>query len=318
MAAPAQHSGRAFRHRFEGPFFRGLLLGGLRHIPPPLQRLSMPLWAGLFCAALPAARRAARGNLDQVLGPAPPWRRHWRGFRLFLNYAQMLADVYGLHLGRPIPTVSQGREHLLGALREGRGVIALSGHLGLWQLAPFLAQTHDLPPFVMAMAEEPDPRVQAFEARLRGRFRVLYTTASPLATLEMLAVLRRGEILGMQMDRHLGSHLAPFPFCGRPAWFPLGPATLARLSGAPLVPTFFVAQPEGPGRRRGAVQLVEAPIYVRQSGDRDRDVLEATARVVAVYERYVRRYPRQWFHFFDFWREPGPLAAGPRRRPAGR
>ena len=47
-------------------------------------------------------------------------------------------------------------------------------------------------------------------------------------------------------------------------------------------------------------------IEVAHTSDRDADVREATARVVAVYERYVRQYPEQWFNFFDFWNPPQP------------
>ena len=30
--------------------------------------------------------------------------------------------------------------------------------------------------------------------------------------------------------------------------------------------------------------------------------------MVAVYERYVRLHPEQWFNFFDFWNPPPPPA----------
>ena len=49
---------RAFRHVFEGPFFRRLMLRGIQSIPPSIQRATMPLWAVLFYLLLPQARRA--------------------------------------------------------------------------------------------------------------------------------------------------------------------------------------------------------------------------------------------------------------------
>ena len=50
----------------------------------------------------------------------------------------------------------------------------------------------------------------------------------------------------------------------------------------------------------------EEPIWVAHTKDRERDVGEALQRMVAVYERWVRRYPLQWFNFYDFW---APVAA---------
>src|SRR5437870_5708771 len=65
--------GQSFRHRFEGPFFRNLMLAGIQRIPLALQQASLPLWAGIFFTALPAARRAVASNLRRAADtPAPP------------------------------------------------------------------------------------------------------------------------------------------------------------------------------------------------------------------------------------------------------
>jgi KDO2-lipid IV(A) lauroyltransferase len=154
----------------------------------------------------------------------------------------------------------------------------------------------------MAMAEEPNRQLGEFERQFRQKFRIVYTTASPFASIELANVLRRGEFVGMQMDRVMGGAYQLFDFCGRPAPFPIGSATLARATGAPLVPVFVIA---GKDRKKCTV-LVEAPIEVAHTRNRDADVRDAMARVVAVYERYVRAYPEQWFNFYDFWNPPPP------------
>jgi KDO2-lipid IV(A) lauroyltransferase len=54
----------------------------------------------------------------------------------------------------------------------------------------------------------------------------------------------------------------------------------------------------------GARQITvyyEEPIEVPHTRDRAADLTRATAAAAAVYERYVRRWPEQWFNFFDFW-----------------
>jgi KDO2-lipid IV(A) lauroyltransferase len=306
MDQRAQQPGRSYRHRYEGPFFRRLFLGGVKYMPEVAKRLTMPLWAGLFWGLVGGARRTAEQNLDQVLGPASPLLRKLRGYRLFLNYAHMLTDNYAFHLGvdSDVEAISVGRQNMLGSLARGRGVIAVTGHLGMWQFGSLLAEWNDLPTFHMAMAEEPNPLVQQFEERFRSRFRIIYTTGSPFASLELLSVLRRGAILGIQMDRHLGGQAVPVPFCGRTAWFAAGPATLGRLSGAPLVPLFFVVEPHPLGRHKRILHYIEEPIEVPHTRDRQADIIEATRRLVAVYERYVRRYPDQWYNFHDLWSPP--------------
>jgi KDO2-lipid IV(A) lauroyltransferase len=267
----------------------------------------MPLWAGIFYALVPSARRAAEGNLAQVTGDRGA-RLHRRSFRLFINYAQAIANTYAMYLGQKLPVdpIAGGREKLARLKEEGRGAIFVTGHLGFWSLSPFVMEKAGLAPPVLAMAEEPNQALQEFEQRFRQRWRIVYTTGSPFASLELAAVLRRGETVAMQLDRHLGGPRLAVPFFGRPAAFPLGPATLARITRAPLVPVFMVR--EGP---RGFHARVEDPIYVAHSRDREADIREATARVVAIYESYVRRYPLQWFNFHDFWADAGEPEAAP-------
>jgi len=156
-------------------------------------------------------------------------------------------------------------------------------------------------PLTMAMAEEPNRRTAEFEERFRKRLRIVYTTRSPLALVELARIIGDGELVGMQMDRHAGGAWATFDFFGRPAPFPTSPATLARATRTPLIPVFIVAR----GDRRHCEFFVEEPIEVPHTRDREADVAEATQRLVRTYERYVARYPEQWFNFFDFWAQPG-------------
>jgi KDO2-lipid IV(A) lauroyltransferase len=305
-----QETGRSFRHRFEGPFFRRLFLGGVRNMPQSLQRASMPLWAGIFHTLVPSARRAAEANLAQVCGPASPLTTWRRSLGLFVHYAQAITNMYALHLEQPVPIEAEtvGAETLIALKQAGRGAILVTGHMGYWQIAPFLMEKKPwYAPMTMAMAEEPNAKLAEFEQQFRKRLRIVYTTGSPFATLSLAKVLQQGELVGMQLDRPTGGAHVMLPFCGRPAAFPLGPATLARATRCPIVPIFVVASDD----RRRCTFHVEAPIEVAHTRDRDADAREAMARTVAVYERYVQRFPDQWFNFHDFWQAPPQSRATP-------
>jgi len=295
----AGERGRSFRHRFESPFFRNLMLAGIERIPLGLQQASLPLWAALFYGALPEARRAVEANLLRAAGPLGPVAERRRSFRLFLNYARSLTDMYGLYLERDIPleVAFLGREHVYRVIQSGRGAVALTGHLGAWQVTPFvIGRTGELPPLTMAMASEPHGGAHGFESRLRSRFNVVYTTESPFALIELSQRLQKGEIVGMQLDRSVGGAEVRLPVFGVPAPFPVGPAMLARVSGCPLIPVFAVYT----GARQITVHY-ERPIEVPRTRDRNADVAQALGEAVAVYQQYVRRYAEQWFNFFDFW-----------------
>ena len=315
-----QEVGRSYRHRFETPFWRRVMMLGIKHFPQSLQRATMPLWAGIFYILVPKARRIVEANLRVVLGEAPAALEHWRSYQLFINYAQSITNMYDLYVGQKLPVdpVFEGREKLLAARAQGRGAVVVTGHLGYWSLGPFVLEKSGVGAPVMAMAEEPNAKLQEFEQRFRARFRIIYTTGSPFSSLELASVLRRGEMVAMHLDRTIGGNSIKLPFFGREASFPLGPATLARATRAPLVPVFMVR--EG---ARGFRARTEDPIEVAHTRDRERDLREATAKAVAVYESYVRRYPLQWYNFHDFWATPAPAEAeaepspGPRAANAG-
>jgi KDO2-lipid IV(A) lauroyltransferase len=263
----------------------------------------MPLWAGLFHALVPSARRIVEENLERVLGPMSLLERRRRSYGLFVHYAQAISNMYALHLGQrvPVEAETQGGEILARLKSEGRGAILVTGHMGYWQIAPFLMEKKPwYAPMTMAMAEEPNAKLAEFEQQFRKRLRIVYTTGSPFATLSLAKIVQSGELVGMQLDRHLGGAHVMLPFFGQPAPFPLGPATLGRATRCPIVPIFVLASED----RRRCTFYVEQPIEVAHTRDRDTDVREAMAKTVAIYERYVRRYPEQWFNFHDFWQPP--------------
>jgi KDO2-lipid IV(A) lauroyltransferase len=297
------------RHAYDGPFFRRLAMAGVNHIPLPLKFATMPLWGGIFHALVGTARRAAEHNLTRVLGPMSRLALHRRSFALFTNYAQSIANLFALYHDRPLglEVVTTRGELLETMQREKRGAVLATGHMGYWQIAPYLMAPKAYAPLTMAMAEEPNRATADFEAKFRSRLRVVYTNRSPLALVELARIIGEGGLVGMQMDRHTGGAHLMVDFFGTPAPFPTGPATLARATRTPLIPVFVLAD----GDRRRCRFLVEEPIAVQRTRDRDADVGDATRKLVAIYERYVRKYPDQWFNFFDFWAPP-EMATGAR------
>jgi len=271
-------------------------LWGSRHLPPPAKLVTMPLWAAIPFVLVPRARRQIAQNLERVIGPsraAPA-----RAYGVLLSFAQSLANSYAAHGGRGVEVKAQisGAERLAEARDAGRGVIVATGHIGPWQLGPYLLEQAGYAPVTLAMAREIDAGVQRVEEllELRRRFRVVYTDGT-FAALELLRVLREGGLVAVQMDRTNGAQLR-LPFIDGDAPFASGPAALARAAESPIVPVFLIAT--GPFRVR--VEVGE-PIRVARTKSRDADVEAATRALAGAYEACVREHPYQWYAFHDFW-----------------
>jgi lauroyl/myristoyl acyltransferase len=52
---------------------------------------------------------------------------------------------------------------------------------------------------------------------------------------------------------------------------------------------------------RGVHIVVESPLWASQTEDRDRDHHRLTSELAEVYAWTIRRYPDQWFNFYEFW-----------------
>jgi predicted LPLAT superfamily acyltransferase len=288
----------SYRHPFEGPLWRRVFLLGVRHFPRPVQVATMPFWAALFFGPLPRVWRTCGHNLDRLDGPLPRGARELRTYRLMVNYAQAITDAYRCHVGGdlPVTAVYHGRERLEAARARGRGVIIVTGHLGAWQLGPYLLAREGVGPLAVAMAQEPNAALQRFMESFPRPFRVVYSNGSTFGTFALRTTLTEGGVVCMQLDRPLGEAHTTLPFRGASAHFATGPAALARTTGAALVPAFLVM---GPGAE---VHVhVEEPIVVRRTRDRAADLSAATGAAVARYEEHAQAVPLQWFNFYDFW-----------------
>jgi KDO2-lipid IV(A) lauroyltransferase len=184
-----------------------------------------------------------------------------------------------------------GLDHLHEAQRKhpGKGVLALSAHIGNFEL---LAPAHAMHGFPTSLVHHTQ-RFVAGETLLtfvRERSGV-HIIRKHKAAREVLRTLRRGEVIGIPFDQNAKRSEAVWvPFFGELAATPSGLARLAMLSGAPVHPVFIVRQPDG----RSHVIEISFEIEPQLTADAAADVLENTRRYQKAVEDAVRKYPSQW------------------------
>jgi KDO2-lipid IV(A) lauroyltransferase len=122
---------------------------------------------------------------------------------------------------------------------------------------------------------------------------VLYARGhDPATALTLLARLRAGEVVAIQIDRPPASATTvDATLLGVRCRVPEGPFRLAQASGAPIVPVFV----RRAGYRRYALEI-EPAFHVARSAERA-VIDRAAQRAIDALERFVRAHPDQWFHF---------------------
>lgn len=183
----------------------------------------------------------------------------------------------------------KGEEHLRRALAKGRGVIALSAHLGNFTLigARLAAAGY---PFSVVVKHPRDGRF----ARLMDYYRALVgaktISAKPRreAARQILKALRGNEVVLIIADEFKSGGVE-VEFLGRMAPAPRGPVTLAMRSGAAVVPMFMARD----GQDRLTLHIWPETELVK-SGEVQDDVASNVALFARQLEAMVRRHPDQW------------------------
>ena len=287
---------RWFAHAYNRPGYYRLALAAAPRVPRPLRAWLAAGTARLLAPRFVAERGAIRRNLARVHpGRDDAWLEAAVA-RVFGNFGVCFGDLLSLNRGpaerlwRHVAGID-AQEPTREALAKGRGCVSITAHLGNWELAgrllaPLGRRVH------VVMAPEADAGVAAILGEGDGGPVRFVRRRSPLVSVELVAALRRGEVVAFQMDRALGGRGdVRVPFFGAPAPFPIGPFLIAAAAGAPVIPAFCVLEPTGAYRVH-----VEPAFEVRRGEER-----EALVRAVSVLERYVRAHWDQWFNFFDVW-----------------
>lgn len=179
---------------------------------------------------------------------------------------------------------------------RGRGIIALSGHVGCWEvMGTYLAGAGMK---VDAIARKLyDTRLEELllDTRESGGMNVISRGEN---TRQILRAFRDGHLVGMLVDQDIPNVKGEFAdFFGRPAYTPVAPAFLSLRYGVPIVPLFTC---------RDAVHnhhiFAGEPVTIEPTGDLERDVRLLTAASAKVTEDFIRKHPEQWVWFHQRWK----------------
>ncbi len=202
----------------------------------------------------------------------------------------------------------EGWEHWEAANALGKGVIFVTGHLGNWELGGAYVAARGVP-FAAVTRGMANPLVDDYVRQTRADIgmEVIHDADAVRATPR---ALREGRTIAMVSDHDaLGLASTFVPFFGRPAKTPRGPAVFALRLGVPLVFVVSVRMPSG------RYALLLEPIVTVATGDREADIDAIVLAYTQQLERYVRRFPAQYFWQHRRWRRQPPETPAHLREP---
>lgn len=128
--------------------------------------------------------------------------------------------------------------------------------------------------------------------------RIIHISEDKSHLFRMNEEMMRGNSICMHADRYMeGNKTRTVEFMGHPVDLAIGPFQLAAAYSAPLIFTFCI--------KTGInnYELFARPSIVREENEtRDAFIERAMKYYVEVMEELIRKYPYQWFNFYDYWK----------------
>jgi len=191
-----------------------------------------------------------------------------------------------------------GEEHLKTAYAKGKGVIAISAHMGNFPLMSVFFALKGYKMGVVAKTPRKGSLAQAIEM-FQKKFGIIFIQARENMEAARLSLshLRQGGLLFLLLDQNAPRHRARVNFFGYPVPTPRSPVLLAQRTGAPIIPLFGICEP---GLRHRL--FIEPAITFNNSKGKE-DILNSLTQLMQIIETYVRRYPEQWWWWHRRWKE---------------
>ena len=255
--------------------------------------------AFLFYKISPKDRRAVINNLKVVTGGSADEKTIDAMAReVFKNFAKYLIDFFRAQkideefIRANVKIV--GLHNMEKARAMGKGVIALSAHVGNWELGGAALATIGYPISAVVLTHK-NKLINDFftHQRLNGNMRPIEMGASLKACYR---ALKNNEVLALLGDRDFTGTGLQVDFFGHPAMMPKGPALFSYRLGAPIVPVFMVRESDD-----SFTFFMKEPILCDTTSDEKTAVREVTVKCSKAIEECIKRYPAQWYAFREIW-----------------
>jgi KDO2-lipid IV(A) lauroyltransferase len=183
----------------------------------------------------------------------------------------------------------EGEEHLQRALAKGKGVLALSAHLGGFTLIGGRLAASGYPFSILVK----HPSHERFARKLddyRAQIGIHTISAKPRreAVRGILRALRENRVVLMIADEFKSGDLM-IEFFGQVCAAPRGPASLALRTGAVTLPMFAVRRADD-----SFLLTIDPAIEPVQKANLEDSIAATTVIYSRRIEEEIRRYPDQW------------------------
>ena len=214
------------------------------------------------------------------------WKSFWKVYANHFRFGQIILDRFGVYAGKKYRFITEGQELMDELETHPEGFVNLSSHVGNYEIAGYSLKPKSKRFNALVYAGETATVMENRQKMLSQNNMSMIPVKEDMSHLFLLNnAIDNGEIVSMPADRIFGSQKAvECQFFGEKARFPMGAFALASKKNVSMLAVFVMKE---------SYKTYHA--YVR--GIRDAQDFADNL------EEIVKRYPTQWFNYFDFWKQ---------------
>ena len=217
-------------------------------------------------------------------------------------FGQCMLDRFAVYAGRRnfFKTEITGNGHFYRLLDSDKGFLIASSHVGNFELSGYLLRQDKKRIHGLVFGDETKEVMNKRVAALGMNNICIVPVADDMSHIFVLNdALQTGEIVSMACDRNFGSaKTVTCNFLNGKADFPQGPFALAAMFDVPVV-TIFVMK-ESVSKYHIYVQPISAEGC--ETLTKREKIARLSQSFASELESVVRKYPEQWFNFYEFWK----------------
>ncbi|MDL1967035.1 MAG: lysophospholipid acyltransferase family protein [Deltaproteobacteria bacterium] len=183
----------------------------------------------------------------------------------------------------------EGVEHLNAALKKEKGVIIQLSHFGSFMtILPALGFKGFTINQLVGKPEVNRPVLKwMYETKVKENsglpVKFLHVDRS---VRPVIKALKNNELVAIALDGRDGTDWVTVPFLDRQASLSPGPVRIAALTGAVILPTFMIRQPDDTHRL-----ILEQPLILEQNKDKQKFITTNMEKIAKIFENYIQKYP---------------------------
>ena len=197
--------------------------------------------------------------------------------------------------------VFEGQENLQKARAEGKGILALSLHLGNGDLGSTAIVMNGQPVTIITKVFK-NPFFNDLWFSFRGAQGVKYIDAhGDKTSFDILKALKRQEAVVFVLDQFMGKPYGiATSFFGKQTGTAYGLSLFAMRTKAPVVPIYTY---EGADHKMHVVFEPAVPVLDLVSEDKEASTLAITQRFNDKIEEVIKKHPEQWMWVHRRWKD---------------